>query len=151
MRKAEPDTLNIGLVLTFPDWWRKGSHRCPGPKLFPRGSTVQWLNVCLGWTRGQLLKLPVPGTLWALSNVLPFMNIIAAAAFTSPSLLPGACFDSVFQPMQPKVKKALAPFSLLEVQRFISAWLQELLAQKRQVFWGWAGWGPRATFWLSWH
>lgn len=142
------------LGLTFPDGWKKGSHSGAGPKLSPRGSQYSgWtagLNIYLGWSRGQLLTFLCPSTPWALSNVLSLMNKIATAfpSFPSASLLSGACFGSILQPVQPKVEKALAPF---EVQRFIPAWPQELLAEKRQVPWGWARRGPRATFWLSSH
>ena len=144
------------LVLTFPDWWKKGSHSCAGPRLFPRGSQYSAVAGLQGWTYTEggaganYWTFLCPSTPWALSKVLSFMNIIATAfpSFPSASLLSGACFGSILQPVQPRVEKALAPFG---VQRFIPAWPQELLAEKRKVFGGWARWGPRATFWLSWH
>lgn len=36
MRKAEPDTLNIGLVMTFPDWWKEGIPQMSWSQALPK-------------------------------------------------------------------------------------------------------------------
>lgn len=99
MRKAEAGTLSTG-VLTFSDWWTGESHSAPGPKLFPRGSAVQWLNIGLqsfaaGLDHGHITECFCALTYCKHSvKVLPFMSTIVLL-FLPYRPTSSICFDTV--------------------------------------------------------